>query len=73
MIEVVRRGFRLIGVDPGIRDVVFAVGANCMELIVKCTDSRLAPGEKGSTVKQASSTIREAIGVKSLSVFIERC
>ena len=73
MLEVVRRSFRLLGVDPGIGEIEFMCGACRIELIVRCRDSRAALGEKGSTMKQATSIIEEAIGVSSLAVFAERC
>ena len=73
MIEVVKRSFRLLNVDPGISDIEFRLGGNMRcELIVKCRDSRLALGESGSTIKQATRILEEAIGATALAVFVER-
>ena len=73
MIEVVKRTFGLLGIDPGVRDIEFMLEGMRTKLIVKCSDSRLALGEKCSTIKQATSIIEETIGVRPLAVFVERC
>lgn len=73
IIEVVKRSFRLLNVDPGISDIEFMLGGNMRcELVVKCRDSGLALGEKGTTIKQATRILEEAIGVTSLAVFVAR-
>jgi hypothetical protein len=73
LLEVVKRTYGIIGVDPGISDIEFKVAGTRIELVVKCRDSRLALGVKGVTIKQATTTIEESIGVKPLAVFVERC
>ena len=73
MIEVVRRVFRLLEVDPEIKDIEFFAKGMRVELVLKCRDTRLAFGEKGSVIKQATKIIEEAIGMTPLGVFVARC
>jgi len=72
LLEVVKRSYRLVNVDPRISDIEFKLGGTRIELVVKCYDTRAALGEKGIIIKQITNIIQEALGVKSLAVFVQR-
>ena len=72
MLEIVKRSFQSLGVDPGVSCLHFHVGSSCIELVISCKDTRTALGEKGCVIRQLKGIIREALGNHSLNIHVER-